>query len=619
MDQFKSLQREYMRGWHTWNVRSVLSQVLMPHGFAINIAVKEFAGGGYLKESLIGRFGKDDEKAFPGPHAYDDSYTKMDIEWRNIRFTVESAADGNELVLLVSVHSRSVRTPVLYLESGFLWNRPGYVKKEGNTLIAHAPDLKMRVYTNMPESEYDGNVPTQSAFLSVPLLDGATFSTERVYSAGEARSLMEKNAMALKKSWEVYGENAPLYEAMQCALAWDTIYDATNDRVISPVSRLWSIGSGGYVLFCWDNYFAGYMSALGCKELSYANLAAITSERTKDGFVPNFVHGTGNKSEDRSQPPVGSKMVLETYRIFKDRWILEMLYPALREWNGWWVDHRMNPSGALCWGSNPRPINYGCIWDSLGVNDTYGAALESGLDNSPMYDDIPFDKETHRLLLEDVGLTGLYILDTEALMEIARILGKAEDAEQLGKRLEHTRAGLETLWDEENGLYYNRRVDTGEFSRRISPTNFYALFDRNVPAERAERMIEEHYKNTDEFYDKYVIPAIARNDPAYHDQDYWRGRIWAPLNFLVYIAFRRHGLDWACADLARKSRELLMNEWLEHGHIHENYNGDTGSGCDVANSDKFYHWGALLGLIAIIEAGGVPGFDEHYDANVNSL
>ena len=81
------------------------------------------------------------------------------------------------------------------------------------------------------------------------------------------------------------------------------------------------------------------------------------------------------------------------------------------------------------------------------------------------------------------------------------------------------------------------------------------------------------------------------------------------MNFLAYMAMRRHGLTGACADLARKSRRLMMAEWREHGHIHENYNSETGSGCDVANSDKFYHWGALLAVIAMVEAGSLPGFD----------
>ena len=56
-------------------------------------------------------------------------------------------------------------------------------------------------------------------------------------------------------------------------------------------------------------------------------------------------------------------------------------------------------------------------------------------------------------------------------------------------------------------------------------------------------------------------------------------------------------------DLAEKSKKLFLKEWTEHRHVHENYNSMTGEGCDSGNSDKFYHWGALLCMIALMEGG----------------
>ena len=96
-----------------------------------------------------------------------------------------------------------------------------------------------------------------------------------------------------------------------------------------------------------------------------------------------------------------------------------------------------------------------------------------------------------------------------------------------------------------------------------------------------------------------MLPSIARNDPAYQDQDYWRGRVWAPLNFLVYLAFEQQQLTDECRDLAEKSLDIFLPEWEEHRHVHENYNAISGRGCDAGNSDKFYHWGALLCAIAL--------------------
>ncbi len=49
--------------------------------------------------------------------------------------------------------------------------------------------------------------------------------------------------------------------------------------------------------------------------------------------------------------------------------------------------------------------------------------------------------------------------------------------------------------------------------------------------------------------------------------------------------------------------DLLLKEWRPHGHIHENYSGDTGMGCDKDNSDPFYHRSGLLAYIAIDHDG----------------
>lgn len=40
--------------------------------------------------------------------------------------------------------------------------------------------------------------------------------------------------------------------------------------------------------------------------------------------------------------------------------------------------------------------------------------------------------------------------------------------------------------------------------------------------------------------------------------------------------------------------------------LYENYSAETGRGDDAGMSDKFYHWGALLGFIDIIDQGHLP-------------
>jgi alpha-D-xyloside xylohydrolase len=52
-----------------------------------------------------------------------------------------------------------------------------------------------------------------------------------------------------------------------------------------------------------------------------------------------------------------------------------------------------------------------------------------------------------------------------------------------------------------------------------------------------------------------------------------------------------------------KSRNLLLKSWVSDGFVFENYNATNGRGDDTTRSDKFYHWGALLGFIGLIEDG----------------
>jgi glycogen debranching enzyme len=116
-------------------------------------------------------------------------------------------------------------------------------------------------------------------------------------------------------------------------------------------------------------------------------------------------------------------------------------------------------------------------------------------------------------------------------------------------------------------------------------------------------MVNEHLLNPKEFWGEWVIPSIARSDPAFRDQNYWRGRIWGPMNYLVYLGLRNYDQPSARKQLAKKSLALFNQEWTLNGHVHENYNAITGMGDDVSSSDRFYHWGALLGLIDHLENG----------------
>src|SRR5207237_3248918 len=52
------------------------------------------------------------------------------------------------------------------------------------------------------------------------------------------------------------------------------------------------------------------------------------------------------------------------------------------------------------------------------------------------------------------------------------------------------------------------------------------------------------------------------------------------------------------ARLARGCVETFKREWLEKGHLHENYNAETADGDDTPESDPLYSFGILFSQAA---------------------
>jgi len=85
-------------------------------------------------------------------------------------------------------------------------------------------------------------------------------------------------------------------------------------------------------------------------------------------------------------------------------------------------------------------------------------------------------------------------------------------------------------------------------------------------------MVEEHLLNPAEFWGQWAIPAIERDDPAFKDQNYWHGRIWGPMNYLVYLGLGSYDgaeINWAVSVSSRMlchfpSQDRLMENALRY-------------------------------------------------------
>jgi len=306
-----------------------------------------------------------------------------------------------------------------------------------------------------------------------------------------------------------FGSKSDVMTAVQAAVMWVWIYTPIeNSGPILPVARSWK-GPGqspdfSYVMFEWDNFFASLLAGIeSCnKDMVYSNLFQVVKSKTAAGFIPNFSAG-GIKTEDRTEPPVGARVVLELYRKFREKWMVDVVFDDLLDWNDWFIRRRLLPPlGLVSIGTWNEQAEWAGVADHSDTANApmQGARFESGLDNSPMYDGHLFNNETHLMELYDVGMSSLFISEAYALAELANVIGRPPElSAMLRSRGDDMAAKMrQHLWDPQQQIYANK-FRNGSFSRRITPTSFYPMLAKAALDDQVVKMVEGWLLNSSRF------------------------------------------------------------------------------------------------------------------------
>ena len=391
-------------------------------------------------------------------------------------------------------------------------------------------------------------------------------------------------------------------DAIRDVIGWNTVYDPVNRRPYTALSRNWSSAKfGGFGVWLDDVLYHAHLAGHLDLRLAEENLHAVFAGRTEAGNLPCLLTGR-DAWVDRSQPPVGAFVLWLLYRRWGERRLLEDAWETLlanHEW--WWRERDGNGNGLLEYGTSP-------VGDGLYRGTALAARDESSMDNSPVHDEAVLVPEHHTLDCEDVALNSLLVLDGEMLALAAAELGRQDEARRLEVRARALAARIsEALWDPEREVFANR-LWSGRFVSSIAPTSFYPLAAGAASPAQARALIG-WLEDPHRFGGRFVLPSVSRDDPACRDNVYWRGRIWPPLNFVVYQGLRRCGFDDEASAVAGRSYEMFARPWRESRHCAENYGSRDGAVTDQPDTDTFYGWGALMPAMAVAEVCDVSPWD----------
>lgn len=390
-------------------------------------------------------------------------------------------------------------------------------------------------------------------------------------------------------------------------LHWMVLLQPEVRRRYVPAGRRWIFpreagGRDHWTIFEWDGFLNALLLSLESPPLAREMLDAVIGTQYPSGNIPNW-RGRFHGTPDRSQPPIGAFIVLKLARRLGDVALVQRALPALDRWHAWW-QRRRRPSGLYAWGSTLQDIpSWVPSWERE-ASHRQKAAWESGQDDLPNWDGAAWDADRSTLAMDCVDLSALLALDAECLGALHEFAGdRARAAEYHDEHRALCAAIDRLLWDERRGVYADR-LDSGAFSARVAATNMLPLLagagDASRVARLCARLSDPHH-----FGGEWIVPTVERADPAFADQQYWRGTIWPPTNFLVYEALHRVGAVDVAATVAERSVALFVHDWREHQVCRENFSSIDGGG----GGQRHQSWAPLFAWIGLAELADVTPWD----------
>lgn len=166
-------------------------------------------------------------------------------------------------------------------------------------------------------------------------------------------------------------------------------------------------------------------------------------------------------------------------------------------------------------------------------------------------------------LVETIDYNAIRAADLEALSEIAKELGKPEDAAHWQRRAQAVQRAVQTRLMEPAPHELEGLEGIPIWADNVS--QFVALFGGCATEEQARKLVDRLQQP--DYWTVYPVPTTPTSAPEYSPEQYWRGNTWMPINYLVYLGLRRYGYEALASQLASRSLNLVrLSGYQEYFH-----------------------------------------------------
>lgn len=325
----------------------------------------------------------------------------------------------------------------------------------------------------------------------------------------------------------------------------DTAEHKSLENIKDFAGRKVLIEGGGYEKIWLETQpMGGEMYAKRNMEVALNNQLLFMEHIREDGRIPGSIAmidgqrvAQFNKFQGFCFPAPALNMY---YLMGKDKDYLELLYSTLERFDAYlWKVRDSDGDGCLeTW----------CKYDT-------------GEDHAMRYGDAP-DGWTEEVPPEGCQVVPIASIDImsfsynarETLAEIGRILGKGGLEQSWQRKAAQVADKIKSyLWSEERGACLDR-----DKHHRVMPTLIHntlrAMYWRSISQEMADRFVQEHLLNPEEFWTKMPLPSVAVNDPLFRNitTNNWSGQCEALTYQRAIRALENYGYDHLMPYLGNK-------------------------------------------------------------------
>jgi hypothetical protein len=327
----------------------------------------------------------------------------------------------------------------------------------------------------------------------------------------------------------------------------------------------------------WDSAFVSLGFAAFAAERAWLEIESLFGGQWEDGFLPHIIFwkddagyfpgpavwatGRTPPTSGITQPPVAASAVRALWErgdqtLFRPH--LERLFPKLLAWHRWFARVRDPLGQGLAvivhpWesGRDNSPE-----WDGpsqlidISQVGSYERRDTSHLDQSMRPTKLDYDRYValvqfgralgwnHKRIgqespfrVVDVGMTMILLRANRDLLALAEALGREGEAEELRRNVARAENGISWLWDERVRAYCSRDLTTGQSTGVVTSASFLSFY-AGVRNEVRDRLLLEHLDRIGRRV-KYLVPSLDPVDVGFDSIRYWRGPVWAVINYLI--------------------------------------------------------------------------------------